>query len=94
MDKEYTVLRFCTRRENMITDEVDTNLRQKEEIFSSFDFWILRMNLVRQIFYVISGKASRVPVFSSHKWNISLILTCCKPHHALRYHYLVSYTVF
>lgn len=49
MDKEYTVLRLCTRRENMITDEVDTNLRQKEEIFSIFHFWILRMNLVRQM---------------------------------------------
>lgn len=53
MDKEYTVLRLCTRSENMITDRVDTNLRQKVDVFTIFVFVILRMSPVRHRYFML-----------------------------------------
>ena len=53
MDKEYTVLRFCTRSKNMIIDKVDSNLRQKVDVFTIFDFLILRMSPVRHRYFML-----------------------------------------
>lgn len=53
MDKEYTVLRFCIRSENIIIDKADTDLRQKVDVHTIFDFLILRMSPVRHRYFML-----------------------------------------
>lgn len=48
----------------MIIDRVDTNLRQKVDVFTIFDFVILRMSPVRHRYFTLfQEKLSEFPYF-------------------------------